>query len=388
MLDEIAEWGPASQARIASIRSRLAPPAAPDRGPLAHEELWALETRLSFEELDGIEDALDVIERRDGRLPGTLYIRARAALIRDSSAARSIAERMSALSGSMDSFHELELLAAHAWAVADDHVQARAFARYLADNASASPGVRARAVELIDDLDDFNRSSNAPRPEAPEAEGNGPPVPKAESSISGSDVTAVDIPCVADDGAKLPALRSEPIPGNVTARAPDPPAELLVALSLPPDISDESQDSAVTLHVPRTAAAARFACTHLARELGRELNARHGVEIRADVQGLELSQRYLREEIPDGRISNSDHQRSIMRTGAFLSELLARSVAATWIDLESADPGLWAMRVARHSRPGEATRIWPIGRVLRFIVHSHKERDLVSYYLELEARAR
>jgi hypothetical protein len=36
----------------------------------------------------------------------------------------------------------------------------------------------------------------------------------------------------------------------------------------------------------------------------------------------------------------------------------------------------------------ENLRVWPFGRVLRFVVMGHKERDLVSYYLDLEARAR
>jgi len=35
-----------------------------------------------------------------------------------------------------------------------------------------------------------------------------------------------------------------------------------------------------------------------------------------------------------------------------------------------------------------ATRTWPIGRVYRFVALGHTERDLVSYYLDIEARAR
>jgi hypothetical protein len=35
-----------------------------------------------------------------------------------------------------------------------------------------------------------------------------------------------------------------------------------------------------------------------------------------------------------------------------------------------------------------ATRVWPFGRILRLIAMQHRERDLVSYYLELTARAR
>jgi hypothetical protein len=33
-------------------------------------------------------------------------------------------------------------------------------------------------------------------------------------------------------------------------------------------------------------------------------------------------------------------------------------------------------------------RVWPFGRVMRFVAMGHKERDLVSYFLELDSRAR
>jgi hypothetical protein len=38
--------------------------------------------------------------------------------------------------------------------------------------------------------------------------------------------------------------------------------------------------------------------------------------------------------------------------------------------------------------PPEPTRVWPFARVLRFVAMGHKERDLVAYYLELEASSR
>jgi hypothetical protein len=31
--------------------------------------------------------------------------------------------------------------------------------------------------------------------------------------------------------------------------------------------------------------------------------------------------------------------------------------------------------------------VWPIGRVVRYVTMQHRERDLVSYFLELQARA-
>ena len=41
-----------------------------------------------------------------------------------------------------------------------------------------------------------------------------------------------------------------------------------------------------------------------------------------------------------------------------------------------------------HAYPDYDMRSWPIGRVYRFVSLGNRERDLVSYYLDLEARAR
>ena len=115
---------------------------------------------------------------------------------------------------------------------------------------------------------------------------------------------------------------------------------------------------------------------------------RYGVDLRSDLEGLEIAQRYLREAFPSEGVHTAEDEREVMRHGAFLSELLARRLGARWIDLGPADPGRWAMLVPSSSRTNEVCRTWPFGRVLRFIALKHKERDLVSYYLQLEAHAR
>jgi hypothetical protein len=158
------------------------------------------------------------------------------------------------------------------------------------------------------------------------------------------------------------------------------------ALSPPPGVPGEPPPPSD--EPPQTPTAARLAFTFLARELGRELRVSHGVELETNVDGLEQSQRYLREALADGRVRTAEERREVMRHGAFLSELLARRLGAKWVDVESPDPGRWAM-VIPSALPGrENLRVWPFGRVLRFVVMGHKERDLVSYYLDLEARAR
>ena len=64
------------------------------------------------------------------------------------------------------------------------------------------------------------------------------------------------------------------------------------------------------------------------------------------------------------------------------SDELATALGAEWVDIGPTEPGYWAMLVP------SSTRAWPIGRVYRFVALGHRARDLVSYYLELEARAR
>jgi hypothetical protein len=99
-------------------------------------------------------------------------------------------------------------------------------------------------------------------------------------------------------------------------------------------------------------------------------------------------QRHLREALPDGRVRTPDEEREVMRASGFLSELLARRLGARWVDLDGTESSGWSMLVPCRSGGADVLRVWPIGRVLRFVAMGHKERDLVSYYLELEARAR
>jgi hypothetical protein len=106
------------------------------------------------------------------------------------------------------------------------------------------------------------------------------------------------------------------------------------------------------------------------------------------VDGLEIAQRFLRESHGDGNDRSVDTELEIRRHGAFLSELLARRLGARWADSPASDPKSWAMLIPSTSRPDEVVRVWPFARCARFVAMGHRERDLVSYYLELEARAR
>jgi hypothetical protein len=92
-------------------------------------------------------------------------------------------------------------------------------------------------------------------------------------------------------------------------------------------------------------------------------------------------QRSLHERFADGQIRSHEDAHEIRRHGAFMSEILARQLGAYWVDIGPSELGYWAMIL------GSATRVFPFGRVLRFVQMGHKERDLVSYYLELQGRS-
>jgi hypothetical protein len=188
-------------------------------------------------------------------------------------------------------------------------------------------------------------------------------------------------------GTSLPPYRVEPRGGRVWSSPPplDVEAELVETLSLPAGLRGEPPPPD---EPPRSAAATRLACTSLARELGRELRARYGVTIRTDLDGLEVAQRYLREALVDARARTPEDRREVMRHGALVGELLARRLGARWVEVESVEAGRWAMLVPSRSRADEVLRVWPFARVLRFVAMGHRERDLVSYFLELEGRSR
>jgi len=312
----------------------------------------------------------------------------------------------------MVGFHEVELLAAQAWMAAGDQRRARAYARDLNENVSADEVLRTQALAILQSagpassatdvaavggqrqasapsfsnlhVDPIGALQSLPRPpRAPStselvAAGAGSQPPMRTSSASMRSLPP---------GTSFPPYRVEPRGdrGPASLLQSSAESERVETLSLPPGVQAEPPPSN---DPPRNPGAARLACTYLARELGRELRLRHGVDIRDDVDGLETAQRYLRETFVDGRVRTPDEEREIMRHGALLSELVARRLGGTWVEVQSRDAGTWAMLVPSRSRPQEVVRVWPFGRVLRFVVMGHRERDLVSYYLELEGRSR
>ncbi|WP_394848373.1 hypothetical protein LZC95_13025 [Pendulispora brunnea] len=186
-------------------------------------------------------------------------------------------------------------------------------------------------------------------------------------------------------GASMPAYQSDP-PPVVQAPRPQrlprltpPPPELAETLSLPPGL--HGQIAPLEGELPKTSLEARILFTHMARRLGREYREKHQIRLSTTVESIEQIQAVLQDRFPDGTIRTREEHLFVRRHGAFLSEILARTLEAEWVDIAPTEIGYWAMVV-----PAK-TRVWPFGRVLRLLSRGHRERDLVSYYLELKNRA-
>jgi hypothetical protein len=155
--------------------------------------------------------------------------------------------------------------------------------------------------------------------------------------------------------------------------------ELVESLALP---YGASEDALGANEVPKTALHVRIAMTRLARDLARDYRLWYGKSLRCNVLAVDAMQQHLAHRLAGAPISEPGVAWELRRHGALLSEILARALGAIWVDIAPSEPGYWAMLIP------PATRSWPIGRVYRFLALGQRERDLVSYYLDLEARVR
>ena len=173
--------------------------------------------------------------------------------------------------------------------------------------------------------------------------------------------------------------------------APPPPAmapqqrairyngELVESLALPLGATE----SILGLNeLPTTGAQARVAMTRLARDLARDYRLWYAKTLRCNVMAVESMQQHLATRFAGAPIGDPVVAWELRRHGALLSEIIARALDGDWADIAPTEPGYWAMLVP------PSTRTWPIGRVYRFVSLGNSERDLVSYYLDLETRAR
>lgn len=225
-------------------------------------------------------------------------------------------------------------------------------------------------------------------PKAPPPRASAPPFKTKPTSLApppGETSAAPTAPPPATSflaGANHPPYRVE-TPAPHLARAPlFPPAqedEAVEYLSLPPGVAIASRDDDV---IPQSIFEARVEFTRLARELGADYRIQRAVRLLADLSGLEAMQAGLLEMFPERTITNRDDAMEMRRHGAMFAEVLARRLDAEWVDIAPAELGDWSMIVPPDMR------VWPFGRIARLVQMGHRERDLVSTFLELEARAR
>ncbi len=135
--------------------------------------------------------------------------------------------------------------------------------------------------------------------------------------------------------------------------------------------------------LPTTAVQARVAMTRLARDLARDYRLWYAKTLRCNVLAVEAMQQHLANRFAGAPIGDPGVAWELRRRhGALLSEIIARALDGDWADVAPSEPGYWAMFIP------PSARTWPIGRVYRFVALGNSERDLVSYYLDLETRAR
>ena len=307
------------------------------------------------------------------------------------------------------SLPELVVIASRAWLAAGEEGHARHFARQVVDDASAPDNVRLMALEILESTSKTGESIRPP----PEAPIHPMPIVMAVPNYAERERSApagASLPPFTSEPGNVPVLEpspSQPVevevaarvdrvePGEPTAReAPTvldadslptipirPRTEIVESLPLPPGANEDMLPVGAR---PQSALEARVAMIRMARELGRDYRLWYGTTLKTNATAIEAMQRHLRRRFDDEQPDEKSAQKleaELTRHGALLSEILARSLGARWVDLTGNQPGHWAMMVP------PKLRVWPIGRVYRFFQQGHRESDLVAFYLDLENKA-
>jgi hypothetical protein len=376
------ETPPRLQMHLDQLEDAIASKTA-THSPMADNEMAVVEGQLATGDIRGVEERLDRLERVHGSSPGIRYLRARVRLLRGDEPPQSIAQALSQLVEENVGFHEASLQAARAWLAAGESARARYYARKIVEDATATDGERLLALEIMESTSPTSESV------AP------PPIvlgPSGAMRTSYGSTALVRVPLYPTLGdapppQALPVLHSQPPPGAPALVTPERPRaraarynpELVESLALPLGATE----SILGLNeLPTTGAQARVAMTRLARDLARDYRLWYAKTLRCNVLAVEAMQQHLANRFAGAPIAEPMVAWELRRHGALLSEIIARALDGGWSDIGPSEPGYWAMTVP------PATRTWPIGRVYRFVALGNSERDLVSYYLDLEARAR
>ncbi len=378
-----AETAPRLQRRFEDLQNAIA--GRTERGgPLADPDLEPIDRQLLAGDTRGVDAELDRLERLRGQSPGTRYLRARVALLRGDEHPGSVAQRLSQLVEENTWFHEASLQAARAWLAAGEIARARFYARRVVEDTTAADGERLVGLEILE-ATGITSESHAP-PAIIVGPSEGVMNPRHAMQI----VRAPLYPTLgnAPPPEVLPPLQTDPPPRTFALPQPatTPPqrairynGELVESLALPLGASE----SILGLNeLPTTSVQARVAMTRLARDLARDYRLWYAKTLRCNVMAVEAMQQHLATRFAGAPIADPVVAWELRRHGALLSEIIARALDGDWSDIAPSEPGYWAMLVP------PSTRTWPIGRVYRFVSLGNSERDLVSYYLDLEARVR
>ncbi len=352
-------------------------------GPLADPDLEVLELRLTAGDTRGVEAELDRFEHGHGPSAGSRYLRARAALLRGNEHPGTVAQILSQLVEENSGFHEASLQAARAWLAAGEIGRARYYARRIVEDPTASDSERLLGLEILESTAATAESHAPPQVIV------GPPENVVANRFAMVPVRAPLFPTLgtAPPPQALPPMQTEPPPALPMPErtAPRPGhavrynGELVESLTLPLGASESILGPN---ELPINPVQARVAMTRLARDLARDYRLWYAKTLRCNVMAVEAMQQHLANRFAGAPIGEPVVAWELRRHGALLSEIIARALDGDWADIAPSEPGYWAMMVP------PATRTWPIGRVYRFVALGNRERDLVSYYLDLEARAR
>jgi hypothetical protein len=408
-----ADSSPGLRAHIAELEGALGNQTM-QLGPLADPALQSIERQLAGGDARGVQQQLDELERSQGKGPGTRYLRARAALLQGDQAPRSVAQVLSELAHEDKGFHEATLVAARTWLAAGEDANARFYARKLAEDQMAPESERLVAMEILDETAVTARS-HMPPPVGPDSS---PHVAAAKRAPLFPSVGDVPPPAALPNLPSLPPATGWTMPANQNVgqgfdpgprpgNAPGGPSagpwwpgagpgvdspsrmragpvvryepELVESLSLPAGATEATLG---TNDLPRTPVEARVTMTRLSRDLARDYRLWYGKSLRCNVLAVDAMQQHLAHRFAGAPISDAGVAWELRRHGALVSEIFARGLGGVWVDIGPSEPGYWAMLLPA------GLRVLPIGRVYRFVALGNREKDLVSYYLDLEARVR
>jgi hypothetical protein len=387
-----ADATPAVQKHLEALQSAIMPATAPF-SHISDAELSAIDQQLAGGDARRVNERLDHLERNRGSTPGIRYLRARASLVRADEPPQNAARALANLVEEEPTFHEAALLAARAWWAAGDFSRARFYARKIVENPAANDAGRLVALEILE-------STSA----------TGGSQPPSLATVGGSEHAIMQMPRTVHTlviASPVQQQQSEPLATQVLppSQSQSPPTTtvhmssslrpLLPAATRPtrgryqPELAESlalplgaSESSLAMNELPQNPLQARAAMTRLARDLARDYRLWYSKTLRCDVMAVEAMQEHLANRYAGAPISEPSVAWELRRHGALFSEIIARALGGDWVDVAPTEPGYWAMFVP------PATRTWPIGRVFRYVALVNRERDLVSYYLDLDARTR